>query len=250
MIDHSAFFDHVRRTLFDGALSAGQRQRLALILDRGQKHLTGPGARPSLAYVLATAYHETGRTMQPIRERGGKAYLTRNYDVRGANPKRARANGNTAPGDGIRYAGRGFVQLTWRSNYRRIGDLLGIDLVESPDKALDPAIAALILVRGMQEGWFTGRKLADYFTDVGAQWVQARRIVNGLDRASLIAGYAQAFDTALQAKTPAGQALTAAAAARTRSAASSGEPLKSHSPSATNSAPVAASGFTMSGPAA
>jgi hypothetical protein len=200
MIDHSAFFEHARRTLFDRTLSAGQRQGLALILDRGQEVLAGAGARQALAYVLATAYHETGRTMQPIRERGGKAYLTRNYDVLGANPKRARANGNTRPGDGIRYAGRGFVQLTWRSNYRRIGDLLGIDLVESPDKALEPAIAALILVRGMQEGWFTGRKLADYFTEEESDRVQARRIINGLDRANLIAEHAQKFEAALQAQ--------------------------------------------------
>jgi putative chitinase len=199
MIDRSAFFDHARRTLFDSRLSARQRQGLELIIDSGV-HRLGGGSRQALAYVLATAYHETGAAMQPIREKGGRAYLTRSYDILGDKPTRARTNGNTAPGDGIRYAGRGFVQLTWKNNYRRIGDLLGIDLVGSPDKALEPAIAALILVRGMQEGWFTGRKLADYFTEEESDRVQARRIINGLDRANLIAEHAQKFEAALQAE--------------------------------------------------
>jgi putative chitinase len=199
MVDRPAFFDRVRRTLFDDTLSTRQRQGLELIIDTGV-HRLGGGSQQALAYVLATAYHETGATMQPIRERGGRAYLTRNYDILGDNPRRARANGNTEPGDGIRYAGRGFVQLTWKNNYQRIGELLGIDLAGSPDKALEPATAALILVRGMQEGWFTGRKLSDCLTEDRCEWVQARRIVNGLDRATTIAEYARKFDAALEAQ--------------------------------------------------
>jgi hypothetical protein len=199
MVNRPAFLDTIRRSLFDSRLSARQRQGLELIIDTGVRRLGG-GSQQALAYVLATAYHETGATMQPIREKGGRAYLTRSYDMLGDKPTRARTNGNTAPGDGIRYAGRGFVQLTWKNNYRRIGDLMGIDLIESPDKALEPAIAALILVRGMQEGWFTGRKIGDYFTAERSDRVQARRIVNGLDRATTIAEYARKFETALQAK--------------------------------------------------
>ncbi|MGL5139617.1 MAG: glycoside hydrolase family 19 protein [Beijerinckiaceae bacterium] len=196
--DGNVFYDSIRDSLFDGRLSSVQVTGLTAMIDRWSREAVVTDMR-KLAYVLATAHHETGRAMAPIRELGGEAYLRRMYDVSGERPRLARANGNTTPGDGARFAGRGFVQITWKNNYARVGEKLGIDLVSDPDRALDLGVATEILVRGMVEGWFTGRKLADYFTAGRAEWRNARRIVNGLDQAALIAGYAQTYFRALEA---------------------------------------------------
>lgn len=153
------------------------------------------------AYALATAYHETAGTMQPIREYGGPSYLRRNYDVTGANPARAKKHGNVNPGDGIRYCGRGYVQLTWHCNYDRAGRALGVDLVRDPDAALQPDVAAKVMVRGMSEGWFCNKKCADFLPKTGParpeQFREARRIINGQDKARKIADYALIFQEAL-----------------------------------------------------
>lgn len=140
------------------------------------------------AYALATAWHETATTMQPIKEHGGPAYFTRMYDPRGARPHVAANLGNTKPGDGVKFAGRGYVQLTGRRNYTRYG------IVDRPDDAMKPDIAAAIMRDGMAQGIFTGKKLSDYLP---GDYVGARRIINGTDKAKLIAGYAEAFEDAL-----------------------------------------------------
>lgn len=147
-----------------------------------------------LAYGFATAWHEA--RLVPCHEKGSKAYLDK-YDT----GKLAEALGNTPEDDddGILYAGRGLVQLTGRSNYRYAGTFLGIDLLSNPDLALRPDYATRILVWGMEGGKFTGKKLGDYITARGThdQFVQCRRIINRLDRADLIAGYADQFQEAL-----------------------------------------------------
>ena len=143
-----------------------------------------------VAYALATAYHETARTMQPIKEMGGAAYFTRLYDINGANPALAKRLGNTQPGDGARFAGRGYVQLTGRANYERYG------IAATPDDAMKPDVAARIMRDGMEHGRFTGKKLADYLP---GDYVNARRIINGTDKAQAIANYAVAFEKALTA---------------------------------------------------
>lgn len=150
-----------------------------------------------LAYVLATAYHETAGTMQPVAEYGSDAYKRTLYDIAGRDPARARLMGNTQPGDGVRYAGRGFVQLTWKNNYALAGRKLGLDLVARPDDAMVPDIAARILVAGMAEGWFTGKTLASYIDGGTCDWKGARRVVNGTDKADMIAGYARRFHAAI-----------------------------------------------------
>lgn len=142
------------------------------------------------AYGLATAWHETAHTLQPIRERGGRAYFKRMYDKAGERPHVAARLGNTQPGDGVRFAGRGYVQITGRHNYAKYG------LLDDPDRALDPAVAAHILVDGMEKGTFTGKKLSDYLP---GDYVNARRIINGLDKAEEIARLAKAFEAALLA---------------------------------------------------
>jgi putative chitinase len=134
---------------------------------------------------------------------GGETYLTRMYDIRGNRPEVAVRLGNTYPGDGIKFAGRGYVQLTGRTNYAKAGAELGMNgqLIDAPDLALRPDIAAKIMRLGMVEGWFTGKAFHHFLPDnCEASWgqlVNARRIINGQDRAELIAGYAQKFQTAL-----------------------------------------------------
>ena len=154
-----------------------------------------------VAYALATAWHETASTMRPVHEYGGHAYLRRMYDIEGARPAKARELGNLFAGDGVRYAGRGYVQLTGRTNYQRAGEALGVALEESPDLALEPAIAAAIMVRGMREGWFTGRDLDDDLPRAGSgtfqQFWLSRDIINGKDKADSIANAALHFQDAL-----------------------------------------------------
>jgi putative chitinase len=155
-----------------------------------------------MAYGLGTTYHETAGTMEPIRERGGTEYFRRLYDVTGRDPERAKRMGNVHPGDGAKYSGRGFVQLTWHVNYTRAGKALGVALAANPDLAMVPDIAAKILEAGMRLGWFTGKRLVDYLPTAGpanlAQFTGARRIINGTDKASQVANYAMAFQAALQ----------------------------------------------------
>lgn len=154
------------------------------------------------AYCLATPVVETNGTMQPIKEIGGTAYFTRRYDIRGERPDKARELGNLLPGDGARYCGRGYVQMTGKNNYARAARELGVALVENPDLAMRPDVAAQIMRQGMGHGWFTGRKLDDYLPVGGADlaaFTQARRIINGQDRAAEIAGYAMEFQSALLA---------------------------------------------------
>lgn len=159
------------------------------------------------AYALATAYLETASTMQPISEKGGTTYFTRMYDIRGNRPAKARELGNLAPGDGAKYHGRGYVQLTGKDNYakatvklRELG--IEVDLVAQPDRAKEPAIAALVMVYGMMEGWFTGRKLPDDLPRRGAgtrqQFKLSRDIINGTDKDDEIADFAVDFQSGLQ----------------------------------------------------
>jgi putative chitinase len=196
-MDREAFFSAVRKGILGPTLDKGEVEGCEAIMD----------AMANLplswcAYAIATAYHETAHTMQPISEYGGPKYLTRMYDPLGARPSLAKANGNTTPGDGIKYAGRGYVQLTWKSNYKRVGEKLNIDLVTFPENALRPSVAARIMAEGMQEGWFTGKAFSHFLPGSQAsleQYTAARRIINGKDKAALIAGYAMQFQKALEA---------------------------------------------------
>lgn len=189
------FFNKIKVSLFGGKFTQSQVSGITSILDALK--LYGITDKAQMSYCLATAYHETGRTMQPIKEYGGVSYLNKMYDITGSRPGLARANGNVRRGDGIKYCGRGYVQLTWYNNYLRAGNKLGIDLVNNPDLAMNPTYAAQIMCIGMIEGWFTGKKLSNYLGPNMCNWVEARRIINGLDKANTIAGYAKMFHNAL-----------------------------------------------------
>ncbi|MEZ2604546.1 peptidoglycan-binding protein [Kluyvera intermedia] len=143
-----------------------------------------------LAYVLATTYHETAFTMQPIEEYG-----------RGA----GHSYGEPDPETGQAYYGRGYVQLTWEENYQKAQGCVvnlntlacDVPLVMQPDLALTPWVAAQVAINGMSQGWFTGKKLGDYLTATQTDYVNARRIINGTDKAQTIAAYAEEAGAAL-----------------------------------------------------
>jgi predicted chitinase len=141
-----------------------------------------------LAYVFASAQHETdnGNTMTEYgsgRKYNGRADL-----------------GNTQPGDGPRFKGRGFVQLTGRANYTTYSGLTGQDLVGNPGLAADPQLSAFITIHGMANGVFTGRRLDRYLNDGETNFYRARRVVNADLRKNgrRIAGYAQKYLDALK----------------------------------------------------
>lgn len=199
--DAAAFYNWLRSNAMLGPkISPAEYQGCEAILSAAalRKHPLAYAA-----YELATGYHETAHTMQPVDEYGGAAYFTRVYDINGQRPDKARELGNLTPGDGIKYHGRGYPQTTGRANYAKAGTKLGIDLVNKPELMKEPAIAAEVMARGMEEGWFTGKKLADYLPAKGVatklQFVACRPIINGKDKAELIAGYAVDFQDALAA---------------------------------------------------
>ena len=148
------------------------------------------------AYMLATVKHECADQWAPIVERGSVAYFEK-YD---ADTQLGQRLGNTVDGDGYRYRGRGYVQITGKANYERLGRAIGLgdDLVENPDRALEPEISYKIMSFGMRRGSFTGKKLSDYINAIGCDYANARRIINGKDRAELIAGYATTIERVLR----------------------------------------------------
>ena len=145
---------------------------------------------PQAAYMLATTWWETAHTMLPIEEYGkgkGRKYGQK-YDM----------DGSIYKGLDHIYYGRGYVQLTWLSNYAFAKKKLGIDFVNHPEYALQREYAVKILITGMKEGWFTGHKTSDYIYQWKKYYVNARRIINGTDKVQKIAEIANVFEKALR----------------------------------------------------
>lgn len=183
-MDHKAYFDNVRVSLFGGRLTQQQVDGQTVILAVWEHVFSAfsVGDLRHLAYMLATTFHETAQKMWPITEYGSQSYLEgKSY---------------------YPYIGRGFVQLTWEDNYRRASEELGLiddrDLVVYPQLALDSLIATKVLFRGMMQGWFTGLALTDFFNVVDDDPVGARQIINGNDCDEMIAGYHDKFLAALE----------------------------------------------------
>jgi hypothetical protein len=188
-----AFFDSVRESgVLGKALKPDQIKGLEAVL-AAAKEAGWPLA--FTAYALATACHETAYTMQPVREAFWLSEGWRKTHLRY-----------------FPYYGRGYVQLTWKNNYDRADRELGLGgrLSQNLDLAMDPAIAAKIMIKGMEEGWFCADKAGNRHTlarhvpaDGKAasldQFTSARRIINGTDKAGKIAGEAIKFQAALQA---------------------------------------------------
>jgi hypothetical protein len=198
-IDRRVFFDGMR-PLFGGRYQNAQVAGLDAIIDAWEAKTPGGDLR-WLAYMMATAFHETARTMQPVREAFWLSEQWRKTHLRY-----------------YPYYGRGYVQLTWQTNYAKAGAYVGADLVTSPDLALRPDYAAVIMQVGMSEGWFRkdrhGRPhtLARYFGHGVDDPVGAREIINGAEwtkvagqkvlLATVIARYHTEFLAALSGRAP------------------------------------------------
>lgn len=204
-MNRAAFYDAVRASgLFGKALNTSQVQGLEGLLNAFQA--VGDGQASTLAYGLATAYHETGARMVPVREGFASSDASARRAVnalaakRGPNSAAAKYAKPAGP-HGHVYYGRGHVQLTWEDNYRDSSDDAGVDLVANPDAMLDPTISARVLFLGLLDGRWNGKghglghyAMLDRIPGLSpSEAVQARRTVNGLDKAELIAGYHRKF---------------------------------------------------------
>jgi len=173
-----ALKDQLERHGGSGAydFSTSQGTIAAIIAECKAQGLT---LKSQIAYVLATVKHETANSFKPVREAFylGEPAATHH-----------RASLSYSP-----YYGRGYVQLTWKTNYAKYENILGVALVTNPDLALKPDIALFVLVHGFKTGAFTGRKLSDYVNAQKTDFVNARRCINGTDKATLIAGYANHY---------------------------------------------------------
>lgn len=195
-INRTFFFDHIRTVLFDGSLKQSQVDGLTAILDKWEGEMPKDDDR-WLAYMLGTAHHETGRTMQAVRETFAStddkaiAILEKAF-------KAGKLTWVSTPywrkdSKGRSWLGRGLVQLTHKSNYEKMAKETGIDLVGDPSQAMNLGVAVEIMFKGMIKGSFTGKKLGDFFSTTKEDWRNARKIINGLEKADLVASYAKSY---------------------------------------------------------
>lgn len=184
-MDKAVFYDKIRGTF---SLTSKNVDGFDFIIDEGARR---NAPLNDLAYILATTWWETAHTMQPIEEYGkGKG----------------RAYGSKDPSSGKVYFGRGYVQLTWKANYKKAGDKLGVDFVNNPELVMKPEHAVKILFDGMYEGWFTGKTIRDYIDLLDEDYAEdlrefsnARRIINGTDKQVIIGQLAISLEGALRA---------------------------------------------------
>lgn len=175
-MNRKRFFDLYRSRLDkDGKLTQREVNALDRFIDEYEKHC-GYFTTDQWAYVFATAFHETAHTFEPVKE---AYWLSENW---------RRRNLRYYP-----YYGRGFVQITWRENYSRYAKKLNLPLVSEPELALRFDVAFFILIDGMKNGLFTGKKLSDYINGIRTDFIQSRYVVNGRDKRELIASYANKF---------------------------------------------------------
>lgn len=184
---HKIFFDGYKQH-FDPTLDQGQVDALEYLLDQFEQSLHWNDVR-HVAYAFATVYHETAASMLPVEE---GYYLG----------SRARVKAFQKTLRYYPFFGRGYVQLTWNTrripNYSKASKALGVDFVADPDLVMVPEHAFEIMTLGMHEGWFTTKKLSDYISGDKCDYLNARKIINGTDKAALIAGYARKFERILR----------------------------------------------------
>jgi hypothetical protein len=207
-LNEKIFFDTIRATLFGGRLSAAQVNGTKGILQAFDE--VGDKDQDTLGYSLATAFHETGTRMVPVREgfaktdAGARKAVLKLARERGPNSAVARYAQPAGPYGHV-YYGRGHVQLTWIDGYARSSKDAGVDLVKNPDAMLDPRISARVLILGVMDGrWNAKGHGIDHYEGQDeflsdAEAAEARRTVNVQDKARLIAGYHRQFYNALSA---------------------------------------------------
>ncbi|MGE3346871.1 MAG: hypothetical protein AB7I35_05490 [Ramlibacter sp.] len=192
--DHQAFAARYESAI--APLTASQYQGLDALLASVQLDPDITDLR-WVAYMLATVKHECANTFHPVTEYGADSYFAK-YERPSALSVRL---GNTQTGDGLRFKGRGYVQITGRANYTRLSAALGLGtaFVTQPALVLEPLNAYRIMSLGMRAGMFTGRKLAGYINATTCDYLGARRIINGQDKAQEIAAVAVTLQAALEA---------------------------------------------------
>lgn len=195
-INRSFFVQAAKISLFDGSVTASQVLGLKLFLDYWEKWHKNKDDR-WLAYILGTVHHETGRTFRPVRETfassDSEAIKRLNKAFGSGKLSWVKNPYWIIDSDGKSWLGRGYCQLTHKSNYKRASELVGHDLVANPSLAMDPDIAARIIFEGMIAGLFTGKNLSHYFAASKEDWRNARRIINGIERADLVGSYAKKY---------------------------------------------------------
>ena len=110
-----------------------------------------------LKQFLAQCAHETGN-FSYLEEIGSDRYFMKKYDKK-FNPRKAKELGNIRPGDGVKYKGRGFIQLTGRYNYKKAGQALGLPLEQQPELVERPDIAAKVSL------WFWSQRVQPKVVD-------------------------------------------------------------------------------------
>jgi len=194
-----------RRTFFDryaadfGPLTEEKKAVLIKLFDFIEKDRGIRDVR-HVAYILATIKWETADKWQPLAEYGTDIYLEGRY---GPGTSVGKQLGNTEPGDGARFKGRGYLQLTGRAHYQQMNELLGLagtddDLVKYPDKALDPLNSYRVTSEIMRNGTVTGKKLSDFINADKTDYTNARRIIYGLDHAAELSAAATKFEAILR----------------------------------------------------
>lgn len=179
----SGFQSAVAQTLYYGSLPDWQLTPLNMIYSEAKaRHRSVYDT----AYAMATGHHETGRWryLEEIGHGSGRPY---GIPI------------NLKAGKTVTYHGRGWVHITWLGNYARFVLPLGMDIVSNPDLVLEPRVACFIMWEGMVHGMFTGHSFNTHTDENGVlNYKEARRIINGTDKASLIAEYAEKFEAALR----------------------------------------------------
>lgn len=203
-MDRKIFYDHLRTSL--GALSSPNVVGFELFINEAERRKL---PLSKFAYCLATTWWETAKTMQPVIE----AYWVSPHD-RAKHDTYLRTHKPSS-----RYYpfyGRSYPQWTWERNYKLATDMwnsryrhdgeASVDFVKNPDAIMDPKYGIPLYFDGMEEGWFTGKDLADYIDDVDEsdaedlrEFTAARRVVNGTDKAAEIGRLALVFEKALRA---------------------------------------------------
>ena len=174
------FFEEYKKTLDKNkSLSSDEVKAIDSFLDLYEKNKKDFN-KYQWAYIFATVFHETAGTFLPVKE---AFWLSENW---------RKNNLRYYP-----YYGRGFVQITWEENYRKFSKLLKEDFVKYPDKVMEINNSFFILTYGFKNGTFTGKKISDYITDNKKDYRGCRRCINGMDKADLIASYAENFEKIL-----------------------------------------------------
>jgi predicted chitinase len=196
-MDSQVFFDHVRSSLFRGSLTVEQVQGMEALISAAVAYPVKDVRH--LAYILGGVYHEVGARMVPVREGFAKTDAGARAAVKKLFDRGVISRNYALPVNGVSYYGRGRIQNTHLANYQKLEKRFGKPFVSEPDLLLQSAIDAEVTVAGHMEGIWTGKSLSDYINGAKCDYRGARRIVNGTDKAALIAGYAEKFEAALKA---------------------------------------------------